>query len=213
MSGARTRTSSRTSSRDALFEAADVLLKRTPWSQISMRLLATRARVSRQTLYNEFGTRDEFAQAWVMRETERFIANFEAAVDGHHALRAALGHAFAVFLREAAASPTVRQIIVREPGANELLALFTTRGGPVLHAATVRLTKKILARWPHVNRRRAKLGAECLVRLAISHASLPSGRQEVPARVAGDLVGGFIDPTGAMCEASRAGSENGPSSR
>jgi AcrR family transcriptional regulator len=175
-----------------LFGAADRLLKRTAWSEVSMALLATHAGVSRQTLYNEFGSRDEFAQAWVMRETERFIARFEAAVDGSRDPRLALRRAFTVFLREAATNPTVRQIVVQKPGSEELLTRFTTRGGPVVGLATFRLARKITERWPTTAPKRARLGAECLVRLAISHASLPSCPAEVAARAVGDLVGAFV---------------------
>ncbi len=39
--------------------------------------------VSRQTLYKEFGSRDEFAQAFVLREAERFIDAVEGALDAH----------------------------------------------------------------------------------------------------------------------------------
>ena len=41
--------------------------------------LAAAAGVSRQTLYKEFGSRDEFAQAFVMREADRFLAAVEVA--------------------------------------------------------------------------------------------------------------------------------------
>lgn len=42
---------------------------------------ASAAGVSRQTLYNEFGTRDELGQALVIRESDRFLDAVEEAID------------------------------------------------------------------------------------------------------------------------------------
>jgi len=178
--------------REALFDAADALLRRASWSSVSMAVLAAHAGVSRQTLYNEFGTRDEFAQAWVVREAERFVAKFESAFDGHRDPRLALRRAFIVFLREAAVNPTVRQILGAEAGSSELLALFTTKGGPVLELATARVARKLRERWPRTTAARARAGAECLVRLAISHATLASGPPAASARAVADVVAGYV---------------------
>ena len=45
--------------------------------------IAVAAGVSRQTLYKEFGSREEFAQVLVMREAERFLDAVEQAVGQH----------------------------------------------------------------------------------------------------------------------------------
>ena len=42
--------------------------------------IAVAAGVSRQTLYKEFGSREEFAQVLVMREAESFLDAVERAV-------------------------------------------------------------------------------------------------------------------------------------
>ncbi|MGH7436189.1 MAG: TetR/AcrR family transcriptional regulator, partial [Polyangiaceae bacterium] len=52
--------------RETLLGAATDLLREYKWSEVSMAAVAERAGVSRQTLYNEFGSRDEFAQSYVM---------------------------------------------------------------------------------------------------------------------------------------------------
>ena len=70
--------------------------------------IAAAAGVSRQTLYKEFGSRDEFAQAFVMREVDRFLAAVEAAVREHlDDPPTALSAAFDVFLTAAAEDPLV----------------------------------------------------------------------------------------------------------
>jgi AcrR family transcriptional regulator len=159
-----------------------------------MAAIASQAGVSRQTLYNEFGSRDEFAGAYALREADKFLRIVEAAIAQHpDDARLALHSGFSVFLREAAGNPMVRQIVVREPGADELFALFTTRGGPVVEMATIRLSAKMIELWPQAGKDRADLAAEGLVRLAISHAGLPTSPIEVAASSVGELIGPYLD--------------------
>lgn len=57
--------------RNTLLDAACDELQDRRWANITMADIARSAGVSRQTLYKEFGSRDEFAQALVLREAER----------------------------------------------------------------------------------------------------------------------------------------------
>ena len=66
--------------RDTLLDASRGLLADRPWAQITMSEVAQAAGVSRQTLYKEFGSRDEFAQAFVIREGARFLNAVEEAI-------------------------------------------------------------------------------------------------------------------------------------
>lgn len=179
---------------ERLLDAATELLREYTWSDISMAAIASHAGVSRQTLYNEFGSRDEFAGAYALREADRFLTVVEAAIAEHpDDARKALHSGFSVFLREAAGNPMVRHIVVRDPGADDLLALFTTQGGPVVEMATYRLSQKILEIWPQAKEVDARVVAEGLVRMAISHAGLPTSPVEEAARSVGDLFGPFLD--------------------
>ena len=110
--------------------------------------IATAAGVSRQTLYKEFGSREEFAQAFVMREVNRFLAAVEVAVREHLDDPAtALSAAFDVFLTAAAEDPLVRTLL-RGEASHSLLPLLTTQGEPVVAGATERLSAIILSGWP-----------------------------------------------------------------
>ncbi len=85
--------------RDTLFDAARHELEQRAWSEVTMADVAAAAGVSRQTLYKEFGSRDEFAQAFVLREADGFIGAVEGALDAHlEDPRAALTAAFGLFL-------------------------------------------------------------------------------------------------------------------
>jgi AcrR family transcriptional regulator len=179
--------------RNSLLDAALDQLEERGWSEITMAQVARSAGVSRQTLYNEFGSREEFTQALVARETARFLVAVEEAVNDHLREPAvALSAAFDVFLTAAAENPLVRTMVSGE-SSEGLLALFTTQGRPIVEGAAGRLTAVIVAGWPQVNLKSAELLSECLVRLAISYASLPKGPSSMSAASVATLLGPYIE--------------------
>jgi AcrR family transcriptional regulator len=190
--------------RETLLDAARDELERRAWAQITMGDIAVAAGVSRQTLYKEFGSRDEFAQAFVMREVARFLQAVEGAVNEHLDDPAtALSAAFDVFLTAAAEDPLVRTLLTGEQ-AYSLLPLLTTQGEPVVAGATERLAAIILAGWPAVDPADARLLAECLVRLAISYAALPAGPAGMTAASVTTLLGPYIERVLAQAPATDA---------
>ncbi len=155
--------------------------------------VARAAGVSRQTLYKAFGSRQEFAQAYVLREVDCFLEPVEAAVRAHLDEPArALSAAFDAFLAAAADDPLVRGIVSGESGG-ELLPLVTTQGQPVLEHATERLAAFLGEGWPAMAPEQAQLLAECVVRLAISHAALPSGPAGMTADSIATLLGPYLE--------------------
>jgi AcrR family transcriptional regulator len=179
--------------RNTLLDAACEQLQSHRWADVTMADIARAAGVSRQTLYKEFGSRDDFAQVLVMREADRFLMAVEGAVAAHLDDPAgALAAAFDVFLRAAAENALVRTI-VHGDGAEELLALFTTHGQPLLERATERLTTVLLTSWPLVAREDVQLLSECLVRLAISYAALPTSPASMTATSIATLLGPYVE--------------------
>ncbi|GGZ75662.1 TetR/AcrR family transcriptional regulator [Streptomyces echinoruber] len=69
--------------RESLLEAACAALARRPWPAVRMVDVAATAGVSRQTLYNEFGSKDGLARALVRREADGFLAGVDRALAGH----------------------------------------------------------------------------------------------------------------------------------
>ncbi len=178
---------------EMLLDAARELLAQRHWSEITMANVARAAGVSRQTLYNEFRSRDEFAQAFVLREEDRLVAAVEATIRAHLEDPAeALTQAFSVFLVAAAEDPMIRRVL-SENGAGGILPLLTTRGRPVIEGAVEHLGAIILSCWPHVQRVHVDLLSECLVRLAISYAMLPSGPATMTAASIATLLGPYIE--------------------
>jgi AcrR family transcriptional regulator len=66
--------------RESLLDAAYTALLRRPWFAVRMVDVAAAAGVSRQTLYNEFGSKDGLARALVRREADGYLAGVERAL-------------------------------------------------------------------------------------------------------------------------------------
>jgi AcrR family transcriptional regulator len=179
--------------RQTLFGAARDQLEQRTWSEITMSDIAAAAGVSRQTLYNEFGNRNEFGLAFVINEGERFLDEVEAAVRQHRDdPRAAIGAALELFLRTAGEDPLIR-ILLGDDGTGGMLPFVTTQGVPVVQWATARLAAVIEEGWPQAPKADVELLSETLVRLAISYVTTPSESPEATATSVADLLGPFID--------------------
>ncbi len=179
--------------RPTLLDAVRDQLRTRAWTEVTMADVARAAGVSRQTVYNEFGSRPALAQAYVLCEADRFLATIEEAISEHlDDPIAAMTAAFEVFLAAADGDPLVRALISSE-GGDELLALVTTHGHQVHDRATAHLASFLAEGWPTLTPPKARLLADAVVRLAISHATLPSGSSHETARSIGELLGPFVE--------------------
>jgi AcrR family transcriptional regulator len=176
--------------RETIVDAVDELVRARGWSATRMADVATAAGVSRQTLYNEFGSRQALVEAYITREIETLVARVTEAVrasadDAHRALLTA----FDLFLELASDEPVV-QVIANDAEGGELHRLLTGVGQAV---ASERIANLITDVWPQVSAADGRLLAESLVRLAISHALLPTEEPAVIARGIGRMFAPFVD--------------------
>jgi AcrR family transcriptional regulator len=152
--------------------------------------VAAAAGVSRQTLYNEFGSRQALLEAYLRREVDGLLASVEDAVRSRaDDARAALEAAFGIFLKLASDEPLIRAIVADAEGG-ELVQLLTSLGRAL---ATERVGALIGEVWPQVSSEDAALLTVSMVRLAISHALVPVTDPERTARDVVRLVGPFVD--------------------
>ena len=176
--------------RETIVAAVDTLTRARGWSATTMSDVAREAGVSRQTVYNEFGTRRELVSAYVVREVSALLDSVESHVRAHaDDARAALSGAFALFLTLASDEPLV-QIIVADAEGAEVIQLLTTTG---LSLATDRVGDLIAAVWPQASVDDTRLVAGSLARLAISHALAPSMPADKAAAAVTRLLGPFVD--------------------
>lgn len=179
--------------RQTLFDAARDELAERPWSEVTMSDIASSAGVSRQTLYKEFGNRNEFGLAFVINVGESFLDEVDQAVIANvDDPRAAVGAALELFLRTAGEDPLIRMLL-SDDGSGGMLPFVTTQGMPVVQWATARLATTIEQGWPQAPKADVLLLSEALVRLAISYITAPSESPESIAASVADLLGPFID--------------------
>ena len=180
--------------RDTVLDAVGELLVDRNWPEVTLAQVAERAGVSRQTLYNSFGSRQELAEAYVMREADRFLAAVEVAVRSNAPdARRALTAAAEIFLTAAETHPVIRAVARGEASGDEILPLLTTRGRPLVTDVTGRLAALMLENWPQLEAADAELVADCLVRMAISHAALPAAAPATTAQALARILGPFLD--------------------
>lgn len=183
-------TAARTLLRDTVMTAVDDLVRSRGWAATTMSDVAKASGVSRQTLYNEFGSRPALVEAYVAREIGTLIAEVGEVVranpdDAHIALRSA----FELFLKLALDEPVVQLIVAGAEDA-ELIGLLTGLGQNLAQVEVAQLIPEV---WPQVSAEDAQLLAGSLVRLAISHALVPTSDPGVVASGVGRMLAPFVD--------------------
>jgi AcrR family transcriptional regulator len=186
---------SRSLLRRTLLEAARDLAAERPWRSVTMAAIASRAGVSRQTVYNEFGSRPALTAALVLHETEEFLAAISDAIrarseDPAAAITAALG----VFL-QAASEDALVAAVIREDGRDDLLPLVTSEGRPLLEYGTGRLAAMLCETWPILPVPEATFVAGTVMRLGLSYVVLPvaDDEREATARGVAELVRPYVE--------------------
>ncbi len=173
--------------RDRLVDAATAVTTTEGWSSVTMARLAEAVGVSRQTVYNEIGTKPALAEAMILRELARFLEAADRAFLAHpDDFFAALGETVTGVLEFAEGNELLKAIVSATHGADtELLPLLTTHSATLLETAQVVIGEHIAAYDLGVEEHRLAGLTETIIRVVLSHvmqASVP------PAEVAETLV-------------------------
>jgi AcrR family transcriptional regulator len=162
----------------------ELLLTR-DWSAITVSNVASAAGFSRQTIYNEFGSRQGLAQGYALRLADRLVDTVHAALDDNVGnFYEALLHGFRRFFAESAADPLVISLITGEAKA-DLLQLITTDSAPIITRASERLAVAFDQTWVAISDEDAGILSRAIVRLCLSYVSMPP---EADHDVAADLA-------------------------
>ncbi|MEU5270184.1 TetR/AcrR family transcriptional regulator [Streptomyces hygroscopicus] len=100
--------------RESLLDAAFAALEGRPWPRVTMAEVAAAAGVSRQTLYNEFGSKEGLARALVRREADAYLRGVDRALTGAPGAAAPgerLAAAAVWTVRSATENPLVRAVL------------------------------------------------------------------------------------------------------
>lgn len=159
--------------RDSVLDAMRELLGSRDWSAITLADVAGAAGISRQTIYNEFGSRQGLAQGYALRLADRLVDAVEDAIANNVGeVHAAFLEGFRSFFSESAADPLVISLLsgVAKP---DLLQIITTGSGPIITHCSQRLTTFFMHSWVKVSDDDAGILARAIVRLAMSYVSMP----------------------------------------
>ncbi|MFF2852449.1 TetR family transcriptional regulator [Streptomyces sp. NPDC058001] len=170
--------------RQQVLDAAFDLVAADGWGKLRLAAIARAAGISRQTLYNEFGSKEAIGQALVERETERFLLGIQQELDTHRDdLEAAVAAGVGFTLRHAADNILTKAILTAARGGDdELLAYLTTRPEPVFDIATAMLDAYAVDAWPEIDAESRGLAVETVVRLTVSHMVQPGSSPEQSAQ-------------------------------
>lgn len=145
--------------------------------------------VSRQTLYNEFGSKDALARALLAQELETTLDGIRDRLDEHQDILAAVTHALAWALQMTSDHAALQRILseAREGEPQTLLPLLTTRAEVAIIPAADTFETYARERWPELlgdaSDPPPRAVVESLVRLLVSHIVLPTGPPEDTAHV------------------------------
>ncbi|RKN59427.1 TetR/AcrR family transcriptional regulator [Streptomyces klenkii] len=180
----RFRESVRSLLREQVLNAAYDLVAAEGWNKLRLAPVARAAGISRQTLYNEFGSKQDLGEALVERETERFMLGIQQELDANrNSLEAAVGAAIAFTLQESLDNSLIKAILTASRGGeDDLLAYLTTQREPVFDTATAVLEAYIAEAWPDIDPESRSLTIEVMVRLTISHMVQPVASPQETAR-------------------------------
>ncbi len=162
---------------DRIVEAAVSLTAGTGWAKVTMARLADEVGVSRQTVYNEIGSKPQLAEAMILRELDRFLGLVSVAFEAHpDDLVAAIRDASRSVLEHAQDNPLLHAVVSATHGADtELLPLLTTQAGSLLVAATGVIAERLPAYPVHLETERLAAAIDTVVRLVLSHVMAPTG--------------------------------------
>ena len=171
--------------RDSILDGMRELLLTRDWSAITLSHVAKAAGISRQTIYNEFGSRQGLAQAYALRLADRLVDQIDGAIEGNVGdVHAAFLQGFRDFFAESAADPLVISLLTGDIKP-DLLQLITTDSGPIISHCSERLTSTFMDSWVKCSDEDAGILARAIVRLALSYISMPP---EADHDVAADLA-------------------------
>jgi AcrR family transcriptional regulator len=164
--------------RDRLLDAAQQILEDFGWSKVTMARIAEVVGVSRQTVYNEFGTKHGLAEQLALRELQRFLGVVRERMAEKADVIAGIRAACEGVLMMGEQSILVRTIVGSMPGEHDtdLLEILTTESGEIIESAVAVVKQCVIDLFPPVPLTDAELevAVEVVVRLVLSAITRPS---------------------------------------
>ncbi len=173
--------------RERVLDAAVILTTELGWAQVTMARLADVVGVSRQTVYNEVGSKPRLAEAMILRELELFLGLVTVAFDAHpNDLVGAIRDASCAVLEASQDNLLLKAIVSATHGADtELLPLLTTHAGALLSTAKAVVVDRVAPYDVELSAEQLDAAIDTVVRVVLSHVMQPS---DSPTHTADDIA-------------------------
>ncbi len=181
--------------RERLLDAALVVTSERGWPAVTMAGLGQAVGVSRQSVYNEFGSKEQVAAAMVTREVSRFLDAVDEALATGHTPTDSLERAADVVFAMAEDNPLLRSMLGAAAGVDSpVLPLLTTRSQPVIDAAVHRICQSLIDHFQDLPPdTELRLAVDAVVRVVLSHVVQPGPSDPADiAFIAGRLLARVI---------------------
>ncbi|WP_149361361.1 TetR/AcrR family transcriptional regulator [Lolliginicoccus suaedae] len=181
--------------RESVLTAVDELVRHDGWAATTIDRVAKTVGISRQTVYNEFGSRQSLAEAYILHRLDQVLDSVSTLVRTSSTLEEGFRAALIMFL-DMADEPLIRTVLSGggdRSGLTELLRQVNER-------TVDRLSSLIRELTPTVCEDDAVILADSIARLAVAHAIAPTHGQDVAVdrmvRLAQIVLGALEDGRG-----------------
>ncbi|UUZ61470.1 TetR/AcrR family transcriptional regulator [Nocardioides sp. B-3] len=160
--------------RESILDAASEAAAGRDWTDVRIADVAETVGISRQTIYNEFGTKDQLGTALFEREVTRFGDGMVEQVRAADSFRDAVRAAFTWMLKEAGESALLNRILTaHQHGDREsLLPMLTVHADIFIRPLREQLADAFLERWAGPTTLEAQQVAEMVIRPGQSRVTL-----------------------------------------
>lgn len=175
--------------RGRLLDAAQDTIEAAGWSTVTMSRIADKVGVSRQTVYNEFGTKHGLAEQLALRELDRFLGVVRERMATRTSIVEGIRAACEGVLQMGEESLLVRTIVgsLPEEHDTDFLKILTTESGEIVESAVLVVKQCVVELYPPTPLTDAELdtAVEVVVRLVLSAITRPS---KSPVEAASDIA-------------------------
>ncbi len=184
--------------RDSILDGMRDLLLSRDWSAITLTDVARTAGISRQTIYNEFGSRQGLARGYAMRLADRLVDVIDDEIARNEGdIYSAFVQGFRAFFAESASDPLVISLHTGE-AKPDLLQLITVDSAPIINYCSQRLTASFANSWMNASDEHAGVLARAIVRLAMSYVAMPPEADHPVADDLAELMTPFAERYGVI---------------
>lgn len=145
--------------------------------------LADEVGVSRQTIYNEFGSKDDLVSALLQRDMSNFLEGVEQRLSQTPAFDDAMRDTMAWLLDQVSRHKVLKRMVsdARAGVTDGLVPVLTVKADLITVPVREVLVEILAKLWPTIDREAAAVSADLTVRLVLSEMTTPTnfGREQL----------------------------------